>query len=470
MENRVFVTGRDGKALDPCCPKRARQLVESGRAKHAGHRPWTIQLMDRYVGDGKTVVHPHELRLDPGARRSGIAVVMRLEREDHVVYQEEITHRRDISERMRQRRGYRQGRRGRRWRRPEQFLNRRKGPDWRAPCIASVVANLEHRTARLAARSGAQVVRVEHAKFDLQKMRNPEIHGKEYQEGPLYKTHRREYIATQWGHRCGYCDTGDWEDGRKFTLDHVLAKSRGGTDDLWNLVYACAPCNNRKDTILVEEFLAEDPERLARILKERKEPSASATWTDLVVTSLRTKLERRDFVVLTSTGADTAYTRRENGIEKTHANDAACVGAQARVTRLRVPQRWRAVGHGRRQQAKAAVCQATPPPGQEKGSPGHQRKQALAEEYRRWKQSDPKTRGPAPGHRKGNGRALGIRSGDIVEIKGRKGWVKGRAIVGGTKSEGTHKDRLSRDKSNGSDTTATTGLGIRGRKLLSTYL
>ena len=179
----------------------------------------------------------------------------------------------------------------------------------------------------------------------------------------------------------------------------------------------------------MEEFLAEDPERLAKILKGRKEPSASATWTDLVVTSLRTKVEKRDFVVLTTTGADTAYTRRENGIEKTHANDAACVGAQARVTRLRVPQRWRAIGHGNRQQQKAAVCQATPPPGQEKGSREHQRKQALAEEYRRWKHTNPRIRGPAPGHKKGNGKALGIRSGDIVKIKGRKGWVKGRAVV-----------------------------------------
>ena len=192
MENRVFVVGRDGKALDPCCPKRARKLVESGGAKHAGHRPWTIQLKDRWVEDGKTVVHPHELRLDPGPRTSGIAVVMRLEGEDRVVYQEEIIHRRDITQRMNQRRGYRQGRRGKLWRRPARFLNRKKGHDWRAPCIESVVGNLKHRTARLAARSGAQVVRVEHAKFDLQKMRNPEIHGKEYQEGPLYKTHRRE--------------------------------------------------------------------------------------------------------------------------------------------------------------------------------------------------------------------------------------------------------------------------------------
>ena len=155
LENRVFVTGRDGKALDPCCAKRARKLVESGRAKHAGHRPWTIQLMDRWVGDGRTVVHLHEVRLDAGARNSGIAVVMRLEEEDRVVYQEEIAHRRDISQRMNQRRGYRQGRRGKRWRRPARFDNRTRKADWRNPSITSVVATSsieQHGSARGAVR------------------------------------------------------------------------------------------------------------------------------------------------------------------------------------------------------------------------------------------------------------------------------------------------------------------------------
>ena len=226
LENRVFVVGRDGKALDPCCPKRARKLVESGRAKHAGHRPWTIQLKDRWVEDGKTVVHPHELRLDPGPRTSGIAVVMRLEGEDRVVYQEEITHRRDISERMRQRRGYRQGRRGKLWRRPARFLNRKKGHDWRAPCIESVVGNLKHRTARLAARSGAQVVRVEHAKFDLQKMKDPAIQGRSTRKGPC-----TEAIAVSTSRRSGdtAADTATPGTGRTHASSPWTTSSRKQT-------------------------------------------------------------------------------------------------------------------------------------------------------------------------------------------------------------------------------------------------
>jgi 5-methylcytosine-specific restriction endonuclease McrA len=33
---------------------------------------------------------------------------------------------------------------------------------------------------------------------------------------------------------------------RSFTVDHVLARANGGTDDLKNLVVACRPCNSSK--------------------------------------------------------------------------------------------------------------------------------------------------------------------------------------------------------------------------------
>ena len=39
------------------------------------------------------------------------------------------------------------------------------------------------------------------------------------------------------------------------TVDHVVAKARGGTDDLDNLTAACAPCNTRKGTLAVEDWL-----------------------------------------------------------------------------------------------------------------------------------------------------------------------------------------------------------------------
>ncbi|QCR40310.1 hypothetical protein C1N74_07665 [Microbacterium sp. SGAir0570] len=39
---------------------------------------------------------------------------------------------------------------------------------------------------------------------------------------------------------CQYCG------GVATTADHVIARSKGGPDELWNLVAACNPCNGRK--------------------------------------------------------------------------------------------------------------------------------------------------------------------------------------------------------------------------------
>lgn len=60
--------------------------------------------------------------------------------------------------------------------------------------------------------------------------------------------HRRD----RW--RCRYCG---WqlrvEDGGDVTLDHVVPRSRGGSNDDWNLVTSCAYCNRRKGDRLVHE-------------------------------------------------------------------------------------------------------------------------------------------------------------------------------------------------------------------------
>lgn len=41
--------------------------------------------------------------------------------------------------------------------------------------------------------------------------------------------------------RCRYCGASD-----DLSIDHVVPRLRGGTDDASNLVVACAPCNSRK--------------------------------------------------------------------------------------------------------------------------------------------------------------------------------------------------------------------------------
>lgn len=52
------------------------------------------------------------------------------------------------------------------------------------------------------------------------------------------------------GFKCAYCNRRmglKWGDNEiSFTIDHVLARSHGGTDNIHNLTFACQSCNSMK--------------------------------------------------------------------------------------------------------------------------------------------------------------------------------------------------------------------------------
>jgi len=54
-----------------------------------------------------------------------------------------------------------------------------------------------------------------------------------------------------WRGKCIFCNSKLYVDEHgnpddNVTIEHILPKSRGGTDDLYNLALACAGCNNEK--------------------------------------------------------------------------------------------------------------------------------------------------------------------------------------------------------------------------------
>ncbi len=59
----------------------------------------------------------------------------------------------------------------------------------------------------------------------------------------------RKNIIRRDGHRCQYCS----KSSPPLTIDHVMPKSRGGSDTWENLVCACVRCNNRKGNRTPEE-------------------------------------------------------------------------------------------------------------------------------------------------------------------------------------------------------------------------
>ena len=407
--NRVFVLDPEGKPLAPCTPRRARMLIDRKRVARRYYRPFTIQLRNRANDD--PVRNDTEVRSTPGRRTTGIAVVLKTAQEDRTVYQEEVQHRTDISRRLQERRNHRRHRRGEKWYRAPRFNNRRRTADRLPPSLESVVSNQEHRIARLCERSGAGAAVVQDTKFDTQKILDPAIKGREYQQGPLHLTHLRAYIMELWGHRCAYCGKATWESRARFEIDHVMPRSKGGPTNVGNLVWACRACNQAKADKNLDTFLAEDPERSTAVLRRahRRKPLAAAGAMAWICQTLVKRLRSRGLTVRTTTGADTAHTRKQLGIQKTHADDAACCGTGRPVTQLRKTSTLRTVGHGRRKQIKSLP----------------------KTEYVRWrlKPQGERRRIPCPGHARHPNVVHGVQTGDLVKVFGTRGWVQGRAQV-----------------------------------------
>jgi 5-methylcytosine-specific restriction endonuclease McrA len=70
----------------------------------------------------------------------------------------------------------------------------------------------------------------------------------------------RRAVADRCRWRCAYCrrqlvEGADRVEDRP-TLDHVVPRSRGGTNRQRNLVLACPPCNGRKADLELAAWLA----------------------------------------------------------------------------------------------------------------------------------------------------------------------------------------------------------------------
>lgn len=73
MSTTVFVLDKKHQPLMPCRPARARRLLRAGRARVVKRFPFVIRLVDRTVEQSE--VQPVLIKLDPGSRETGAAVV-----------------------------------------------------------------------------------------------------------------------------------------------------------------------------------------------------------------------------------------------------------------------------------------------------------------------------------------------------------------------------------------------------------
>ncbi|MBD2364658.1 RRXRR domain-containing protein [Anabaena minutissima FACHB-250] len=345
----VFVLDKNKQPLDPCHPARARELLKQGRAAVYKHYPFTIIIKDRELEN--SVIHPHRVKIDPGSRTTGMTILQ--ENTARCVFACEISHRGfQIREALLSRRQLRSSRRSRKTRyRKARFLNRTRPRGWLPPSLESRIDNILTWVNRLRRVCPITAISQELVKFDLQKLDQPEIQGVDYQRGELFGFEVKQYLLAKWQHHCAYCGVKDVP----LQIEHIVAKSCGGTNRVSNLTLACQKCNQAKGNQPIAKFLKKKPDLLSRILAQAKKPLVDATAVNATRWELYRRLQQTNLPVEVGSGGRTKWNRVNRGIDKSHWADSLCVGGSTPekliIKNIR-PLLINAKGHGTRQRCR----------------------------------------------------------------------------------------------------------------------
>jgi len=337
----VFVLDKNNHPLRPCSEKRAHQLLDKGYAKVVKMFPFVIKLLDF---EAKSDIAQLRLKLDPGSGTTGMALL----NGSQVVWLGELQHRKGLGDAMKDRSSIRRGRRSRHTRyRAARFDNRKKPKGWLAPSNEARVNQIMNAIAKLRKYAPIGSISMELVKFDTQKLSNPEISGVEYQQGELFGYELRAYLQEKFNHTCVYCGKKDYENhGLRFEIDHVIPRSKGGSDKVSNLVYACEPCNKKKNTMSATEFGYPEIAKLAKASMKGAAATNSIRWR------LFNCLKDIGLEIETGSGGRTKFNRARLGLPKSHCIDAVCVGASTPDKIDSLPAYfdiWKATGRGNRQ-------------------------------------------------------------------------------------------------------------------------
>ena len=319
----VFVLNMRGQPLMPCKHKKAKKLLKEGKAKVVKRKPFTIQLTYA-TGETKQDI---TLGIDPGYKNVGFSASTK--KQELISGTLELEN--GMKKRLDEKRGYRKLRRSRLWHREARFNNRANTRE-EGKLKPSVQRRLDthiNLVTRIVKLLPVTRVIIEVANFDIQKIKNSEISGKEYQQGDMfgYKNLQAYIIAREHG-KCQLC--GKDYDG-KWNLHHIISRSKGGTDKPDNIALLHEDCHKKLHK-----------ENLGNKLKKAKQFKA-----ETFMSTIRWKLVNtlREMLLTEITfGYLTNMKRNELELEKTHYNDAFIIAKnnnQERVSPFTVIQKKR---------------------------------------------------------------------------------------------------------------------------------
>lgn len=325
-QNQVFVINMHGEALMPCSPRKAKKLLESGKAKVINKYPFTIQLLHGSSGYKQQI----KVGVDTGQRHIGLAVV----RDDVVLWQGEIELRQDVKGLLETRKSYRRGRRYRntRYRKPR-FANRmskyNKVESWLPPSVNQKIQHNINWIEKLTSYLPECDLTIEVGKFDMQKMQNPDIKGIGYQQGDQYGYENvKYYVLDRDKYTCQVCKKRG--NGIKLKVHHIIYRCLGGTNRASNLMTVCSDCHTAANH--------KEGGRLYKLMKDKKKMSESykgATFMNILRRRIFKAFEGRAKFTY---GYWTLISREKLGLAKGHFNDAIAIAVYDTQTKMQQPK------------------------------------------------------------------------------------------------------------------------------------
>lgn len=334
---KVYVIGLNGTVLMPTTPRKARKLLKAKKAEVYQRYPFTIRLLYK---TGCNTQHVF-IGIDTGESHIGIAVIS----QGKVLEKSDLQLRSSMEKRqlMERRKAYRRGRRYRkiRYRHPKfRFRTKRvycsvpdrKGRHWKKVKTQSISArptgwlppSIESKVQHhifwirkyLTVLPLDTELRIEVARFDIQRMQDPNIHGKLYQKGRLYDYENiKAYVLAKFNYTCPICKH-NFDKKHKPRMHHITYRSNGATNNPDEYAPVCEKCHNSHAH---EEGQALDKLRKGSKRKEYREP----TFMNILRKRLFKAFPDARFTYGNITNAD----RKAIGLEKTHSNDAVAVAA-----------------------------------------------------------------------------------------------------------------------------------------------
>lgn len=314
----VYVINKHGKPLMPCKPRKARLLLKNKQAKILKYEPFTIQLL--YVSSGyKQKV---SLGIDAGSKYVGASATTK--KQELYASQTELRGGM-IVKLLSDRRELRNSRRSRktRYRKPR-FLNRvhSKHKGWLSPSIENKINTHIRIIDDVYKLLPIYNIIVETASFDIQKLKNKNISGKEYQEGEqLGFSNVREYVLSRDNHTCQCCH-GKLKDNI-LQVHHIESRKTGGNAPN-NLITLCKTCHTKYHSGEISL-----PNKIHRGIRFK-----DATFMGIMRWTLYERLKKLYKNVSMTYGYITKYKRIKYNIEKSHVADAFCITNNLNAKRL----------------------------------------------------------------------------------------------------------------------------------------